>query len=300
MMPWSQLMADCNPDSPTHWLYQRAQQGVTRLYETRHEDNPTLWDAARNQPTERGADYIAKLDRLTGVRYKRLRLGLWVAAEGIIYEGWDPAIHRIDRFDIPSDWPRIWVVDFGFVHPFVWQAWAVGEDGRLYRYREIYHTRRLVEDHAKDILAVTANEPRPTAIICDHDAEDRATLERYLKMGTSPAHKSVSDGIQAVAVRLRPEEDGRVRLFFLRDSVVERDGELLDAKKPTSTEEEFDGYVWNEGGGRRKGEEPLKENDHGLDATRYAVAFADSLRPMSQPVSLVGAPRPSGGFRWKE
>lgn len=299
-MPWAQLMADCNPDAPVHWLYQRAHQGTTRLYETRHEDNPMLWDEATNQPTEQGRDYIARLDRLTGVRYKRLRLGLWVAAEGIIYDGWDPAIHRIDRLEIPREWTRVWSVDFGFVNPFVWQAWALDPDGRAYRYREIYHTRRLVQDHARQILEVTQGDPAPTAIICDHDAEDVATLERYLKMETMLAHKSVSDGIQAVASRLRTEDDGRARIFFLRDSLVERDPDLMDQKKPCCTEEEFDGYVWNEGRGRRKGEEPLKENDHGMDATRYFVAMADELEPVYQPVSLLGNVRDAGGFRWKE
>jgi hypothetical protein len=105
-------------------------------------------------------------------------------------------------------------VDFGFTNPFVWQQWAVDPDGRLWLEREIYRTQRLVEDHAKDILnvvTVTAGAskgqwlyPRPAAIICDHDAEDRATLERHLGMGTTAAKKSVSDGIQAMSARLRP------------------------------------------------------------------------------------------------
>lgn len=288
VMPYQQLLADCNPDSPMHWLYLRTENGQTRIIESRHEDNPSV-----------GPEYLAKLDALTGVRYKRLRLGLWVAAEGIIYEGWDPAVHRIDRFEVPGDWPRIWSVDFGYVHPFCWGAWALDPDGRLYRYREIYHTHRLVEDHARQILEVTKGEPAPTAIVCDHDAEDRATLERHLGLGTTPAHKSISDGIQAVASRLRAEGDGKVRLFYLRDSLVERDPDLADRKLPCSTEEEYGGYIWNEGGGRRKGEEPLKEQDHGMDMTRYAVAFADELQPVYQAVSLSGAARPSGAFRWK-
>jgi predicted transcriptional regulator len=40
-------------------------------------------------------------------------------------------------------------VDFGYTNPFVMQWWAEDPDGRLYLYREIYRTRRLVEDHAK-------------------------------------------------------------------------------------------------------------------------------------------------------
>lgn len=284
-MPYQQLLADANPDSPTHWLYQRCQAGRTLLLESRHEDNPTVT-----------ATYLATLDALSGVRYQRLRLGLWVAAEGMVYEGWDPAIHRVQRFDIPKDWARYWVVDFGFTHPFVWSAYAQDPDGRLYRYREIYRTQRLVEDHAKEILTVVKreNDPKPSAIICDHDAEDRATLERHLGMETTAAHKSVSDGIQAVASRLKVAGDGKARMFFLRDSLVERDPNLADRKLPCCTEEEPEGYVWNLGGGRRKGEEPVKENDHGLDAARYMVAHLDGLKPYYLPQAFAGPAREVG------
>jgi phage terminase large subunit len=113
------------------------------------------------------------------------------------------------------------------------------------------------------------------AVICDHDAEDRATLERHLGVRTLAAHKAVSPGIQAVASRLKVAGDGRPRLFLLRDALDERDPLLVEAKRPTCTDEEVESYVWNVAGGRKKGEEPLKENDHGCDCTRYLVAYRD-------------------------
>lgn len=272
---FQQLIADTNPDTETHWLKQRINQGKTQCLESRHEDNPILWDEETQDWTVRGADYIAKLDNLSGVRYLRLRRGLWVSAEGIVYEDWDANYHLVDRFEIPDEWERIWTVDFGYTNPFVLQCWAKDEDGRLYRYREIYHSKRLVEDHAKQILSIVAPkgkwiEPKPTMIICDHDAEDRATLEKHLGMGTSPAHKSKSDGIQAVQSRMKKEEDGKARLFLLRDSLVERDQVLVDAKMPTCTEEEIPAYIWNP-----TKDEPVKKDDHGVDAMRYTVAESD-------------------------
>jgi PBSX family phage terminase large subunit len=266
IVPYQQLIADTNPDAPSHWLKKRADRGAVRLIESRHEDNPTCT-----------GEYLAKLDALTGVRKERLRFGRWVAAEGTVYESWDAAVHRVDPFPIPATWPRYWTVDFGYNHAFVWQAWARDDDGRLFRYREIFHTGRLVEDHAKDILAATVKDPRPSAILCDHDAEDRATLERHLGMRTLPAYKAVSPGIQAVEGRLRDH-----RLFYLRDSLVRRDPALVEKKKPTCTEEEFDSYIWNLAGGRRKGEEPVKENDDGMDASRYCVAHVDSIAKRPQ------------------
>jgi phage terminase large subunit len=283
-LPYQQLIADTNPDAPTHWLKARCDRGDTLMLESRHEDNPILI-GDDGQPTERGAAYLAKLDALTGVRHARLRRGLWVAAEGQIYEDWDPSVHVVDRFPIPSSWTRWWSVDFGFTNPFVLQCWAEDPDGRLYLYRELYRTRRLVEDHARDILALVApggkwTEPRPRAVICDHDAEDRATLERHLGMSTVAATKTVSDGIQAVQVRLRKAGDGKPRLFLLRDSLVERDPELDDSKKPCSTAEEAPGYVWAIKPGGELKEEPAKANDHGMDAKRYVVAERDlAARP---------------------
>ena len=289
-MPYQQLLADTNPTTPLHWLYQRTLNGPTTLLTSKHEDNPRLYDELPDgtyRLTEYGTQYMARLDALTGVRYLRLRKGLWVAAEGLIYEHWNPDLHMVDRLPAGAEtWPRFWSVDFGFVHPFVLQMWAESPDGALYLYRELYRSRRLVEDHARDALACVTDdagrwtEPKPVAIICDHDAEDRATLERHLGMGTVAAKKTVSDGIQAVAARLgKPEQDGAQavapRLFIVRNATVHRDQHQIDAVKPAATEEEMPGYRWADGA---KKEQPHKEDDDGADALRYVCAHRD-LQP---------------------
>lgn len=305
VLPYQQLLADTNPAEPTHWLKARCDRGACRLYDSRHEENPVLF-GEDGRVTEAGAAYMAKLDALTGVRYLRLRKGLWVAAEGVIYEDWSPAVHLVDPRPIPDDWPRFWAVDFGYVNPFVCQMWAEDPDGQLILYREIYRTKRLVEDHARDIMACvsvpdphhtprpgdvvasgrTWTEPKPRAIVCDHDAEGRATLARQLNLPTKAADKAVLDGIQRFQARLRPRADGRPGLVIMRDALVYRDPELVDAKKPTCTAEEIPGYVWlirpSTGTTTQKTgkEEPLKENDHGCDTGRYLVMYRD---PMSRP-----------------
>jgi PBSX family phage terminase large subunit len=285
---FQQLIADCNPQHPEHWLKIRCDTGKTTLLESQHEDNPLLF-TPDGEITEKGAAYISKLDALSGVRYKRLRLGKWVAAEGVIYESWSNAnlvnkedvVHaegeHVDASGIPMTWPRYWAVDFGFTNPFVCQFWAEDPDGRLYMYREIYHTRRTVDQHAAKIRSLVHNdkgswiEPRPRAVICDTDAEGRATLEKELGLSTEGAHKSVLEGIETVQVRLRPADDGRPRLFLFRCALVERDQELADASRPTCTAEEIPAYVWSD----KKKETPVKEDDHGCDAMRYISAHRD-------------------------
>lgn len=296
LMPYQQLLADTNPGAPTHWLNQRCESGATRMLFSRHEDNPRLYEVdsetGEGRWTAEGIRYIQTLNELTGVRKARLRYGRWVAAEGVIYEDWDPDIHLIDPRPIPESWPRYWVVDFGFTNPFVLQCWAEDPDGRLYLYRELYHTKRLVEDHARSILDIVAPaedpsdpdsrkwaEPKPLAIICDHDAEDRATLAKYLGMGTKAANKTVSRGIQAVQARMRVQPDGKPRVFIIRDCRVAQDDRLKDAGKPTSTAEEIPGYVWEpDQEGKPSKDQPHKEDDHGCDCMRYMVAHRDIRR----------------------
>lgn len=301
VLSYQQLLADCNPDRPTHWLKRRADEGALLMLHSTHEDNPRLF-TRDGLLTDFGREYIARLDALTGVRKLRLRYGKWVAAEGAVYEAeFDLLRNVVPSFTPPDDWERIWAFDFGFTHPFVWQEWVRDPDGRMYLHREIYRTKRLVEDHARDILDIVLRpvegqedhltedpladlhagrrewaQPQPSILVCDHDAEDRATLERHLGLPTSPAHKSRSDGVQAVASRMRPAEDGKPRLYLMDGALVSRDQAQHDAGLPCSTVEEIPGYVWKVGtDGRPIKDEPVKKDDDGCDTMRYAVAECD-------------------------
>lgn len=296
-LPYQQFLMATNPGSPVHHLKRRADAGGCKMLYSKHEDNPHLY--RDGEWTPQGLSYLARLDGLTGARYHRLRWGRWVSSEGIIYEDWDPAVHVVDRFVPPAEWRRVWAVDFGLVHPFVWQEWVVDGDGRMFLHREIYQTGRLVEDHARAILRLVTElvpkavdsgnpvedlatgrrrwvDPKPWRIVCDHDAEGRATLERHLGMSTVPAHKAVQDGIEVVTSRLRKAADGRPRLALMRDARVHpADPVLVDAVKPTCTADEWAGYIWDTGAGKKAKEAPVKEDDDGLDTARYCACELD-------------------------
>lgn len=274
-VPYQQLLADTNPAGPGHWLKKREAAGRLRLIESRHEDNPAVTP-----------EYLARLDQLTGVRYHRLRHGRWVQAEGVVYDGWDPALHLVDRFPIPDSWRRFRCVDFGYTNPFVCQWWALDLDGRLYLYRELYLTQRLVTEHAATIQELSAGE-RIEATLADHDAEDRATLHAC-GIPTLAAYKSIGRGIQAVTQRLAPAGDGRPRLLVLRDSLVQADAERLAGGKPVCLSQEIDSYVWPQSAeGRPVREVPAPGEDHSMDAMRYMVAHLDCLPPAA-PWRLYG------------
>ncbi len=263
--PWLQVLLSTNPDAPTHWIYKRLiQGGQAAVYYSSALDN-----------THNPSSYIDTLGKLTGILSLRLVEGKWVQAEGAVYDTFNQAVHVIDPFPVPADWRRFRAIDFGYTNPFVCQWWAMDGDDRMYLYREIYQTQRIVEDHARQITLLSSGE-RFEATVADHDAEDRATLERH-EVTTQPASKDVSPGIQAVQARLRIAGDGKPRLFVLRGALVEVDPQLADRKRPLCTEDEFTAYIWPKTkDGQTIKEQPVKENDHGMDALRYAVMYADN------------------------
>lgn len=303
VIPFQQIWGDTNPDAPYHWIKKREGEKKLRIFYTRHEENPSYFDAALKTWTEAGKKYLDKLAKLSGVRRLRFLLGQWAAADGLIYEDFDPAVHVISIDQMPrgwQSWRRAWALDLGFKNPFVWQDWRISPDGDAYMVREIYHRGRIVQDHARQILGLTGREmifdtqgrptgrykltqpdpePMPEIVIMDHDAEDRATFEAHTGLKTTAAHKLVKPGIAAFTARLRPDPDlKRPRIFFIDTALVERDEELFDERLPICTVDEFSSYVWAKKADGKEKEEPKKEGDHGMDAGRYFVAWLDKIK----------------------
>lgn len=296
---YHQLLMDCNPDAPEHWLNLRMESGKTTRLISRHQDNPRYFDVKTGDWTEAGREYIfTTLAGLTGILRDRYFAGIWAAAIGAIYKDcFDRQRNVVKPFPIPREWPRYLSIDFGYSHPFVCHWYALDPDGRAYCYREIYKTQALVEDLAKQALIVSgwfhllpANHPQhkdrpadwadplPREVIADWDAEDRATFERHSRLTVTRATKTVHDGIQAMAARLRPAGDGKPRLMYFENMLVERDEQLAHSKKPVSAIGEFPLYIWRKSADGSQQEEPVKENDHGMDTSRYFVAHLD-LQP---------------------
>lgn len=296
-VPHPHIWGDCNPGASTHWIVKRRDEGKLTFLESRHEDNPRLF-TPDGVITDEGKRTIATLDRLSGVRLQRLRYGKWVAAEGVIYEEFDRSLHLVEPFEIPKTWRRFRAMDLGFINPTVCQWWAMDEDGRMFCYREIYKSQTLMRDHADEINRLTAGVPRNEwrelsaeskkarleqgekieRTVCDHDASDRATLQAG-GIYTVAAEKDVKTGIEAVQARLKKQDDGRPRLFYFNNCLVEADQALIDQGLPYSTVQEYDSYIWlKSADGKAAKEEPTKLNDHGMDTTRYAVKYADKRK----------------------
>ena len=287
--PYPQLMADANPGPPYHFLMHR--KSITP-FKSRHIDNPEIYDQSTRRTLESGevvadiletgAGRIETLEQLTGIEYERLFLGNWAAAQGRVYDDFDPDIHVCDPVEDGGE--RFLSIDFGFTNPFVCQWWHVDFDYRMTLTREIYHTGLLIEDVAEEIMNITWDaEEYISAVVCDHSAQERATLEKHFGTTTIPALKgrdSIVGGINLVKHRLKVAGDGKPRIQIASNALYYTDRSLMDAKRPLSTRDEFGAYLWKKKGARGSNEssyddQTVDKDNHGMDAMRYAVLYMD-------------------------
>jgi phage terminase large subunit len=205
-------------------------------------------------------DYVADLKASYTGEFARQELeGGFVAFEGLVYDFRHEA-HVIKPFTPPEDWQRFRAIDYGYTNPFVCLWGTVDGDGRLYIYDEHYQSKQLLDYHAELIKA----RGKAAWTVADHDAQENAEMTRR-GVQTMPAQKEVISGIQKVSARLAPAGDGKPRLF-----VTENCKNLI---------REFGLYQWQGSkDGRNEKEEPVKENDHALDALRYMVMQLDNSR----------------------
>lgn len=250
-VPGARFIGTTNPDSPYHWLktnyLDRASELGLRRWHFLLEDNPNL------DPT-----YVEALKKeYVGLWYKRFILGLWVQAEGAVYDMWDDAIHAVD--EVPSQFTRYYVgVDYGTSNPTVFLLVGQHED-KLYVIDEYYwdsaeQGRQKTDAEYSYDLREFIKGRYPQAIFIDPSATSFiAQLRRDGVRMIRHANNSVLDGIRTVAAFL-PQK----RLFVYR-------------KRCPNLLREFTAYVWDPQAQKRGEDRPLKQNDHALDALRYVV-----------------------------
>lgn len=173
-------------------------------------------------------------EQLFAMRY----LGEFRRMEGLVYSDWK-AENIIEPFEIPKDWRLIGGIDFGFHNPFVSLDIAIDSDGVHYVCSEHYRSGMLLKDHGKNL------DGRIT-YSADPSAKQEIEELKGLGMAIEPANNEVEMGIQKVTELIR---DRRLKVFKTCQNLID----------------EFETYHRDEKG------KIIKENDHALDALRYAV-----------------------------
>jgi hypothetical protein len=198
------LFGDCNPGPADHWILRREQAGSLVKIDSRHEDNPSLFEDDLITLTPQGIRTMATLDRLTGVRKQRLRYGLWVGAEGQFFEQWDEAVHVRTPFPIPADWPVWGAFDYGFAHNTAFLVFTKN-DGIVYLIGEHIGNKWLPAQHAQAMggllsrLDIVGARLRP--IVAGHDVFQ----QRGDDMG-----QTIADKYKALGFAMEPATIDRI------------------------------------------------------------------------------------------
>lgn len=257
-----------NPESPYHWLKQILDDDLADQYiqEYTIDDNPFL-----------SKNFIQNLKNSYAgtVFYDRLILGKWALAEGLIYQNYknvlcelpkEICIQNIRNYKI-SDFCLS--IDYGTLNAFAAILW--------YKYNEIWYAidgyyysgrtegiQKTDNDYLKDILDFIApiyvhknllDDGKIEVIIDPSAASFITALKKAGKFKVKKANNDVSDGIRDTAVA--------IKLNLIKVN-----------KNLKQWEDEIKGYRWKIDGKEKEEndkEEPLKINDHYMDATRYFV-----------------------------
>lgn len=248
----SRLLATCNPGTSNHYLKTKVIDRADIDPDIHVEkflltDNPTL-----------PKNYVARLERMyTGLFYKRMIQGLWVAAEGAVYESWNP-----DTMVRKADIKQVLCVgiDYGTNHPTAGYALGVTTDNKLSLFSEWSpnlatgtHRRltdsQLVDDY-KQWAQTLPNPPR--FIYCDPAA---ASFREEMKTQGLPTHKAsnaVLDGIRTT------------------DSLL-TNGTLTVDPSCVHLIDELPNYRWDAKASQQGKDTPIKDKDDHCDGSRYAI-----------------------------
>lgn len=275
----AKILGDGNPEGPAHWLHKDyLTAGKSRDFLKRWRfklyDNPTLFD--ENGEPKRYVKMLLEAYPDGTLWYKRLIQGLWVIAEGAIYQQWDEDVHVVD--EMPGIPEKVIIgIDYGTSNATVFLALGLVR-GVWYVFDEYYHSGResgrqkTDGEYSRDLIDfIKRCGYTPQLIFIDPSAASfKAQLREDGVKRLRDADNSVVDGIRDVSTALTSN-----RLKVLR--------------RCEKLREEFPGYVWDPKK-QEKGEDyPLKEGveDHALDATRYPCRYIfgrPTLQVVGKPV----------------
>ena len=249
----SKFWFNCNPEGPMHWfkkewIDRKEEQDLLYLHFTM-DDNLSLSEKIK-------ARYRGQY---TGVFYSRYIKGLWVIAEGIIYDMFDPEKHVVKYDDIKESLTDINYIscDYGTQNATVFLLWTKTTDNTWICTKEYYYSGRNEQkqktdaEYVKDLKEFIGETP-VRAVIIDPSAASFIAAVREANITVLKAKNAVLDGIREVSVLLN---NGRIKY-------------VEDCKH---TIEEYGQYAWDPKAAERGEDAPIKANDHCCDASRYFV-----------------------------
>ena len=250
----AKLWFNCNPENPFHYVKTELidKHKQKKLLHLRFSMNDNLSLSEETKERYR--------NKFSGVFYKRFILGQWVAATGVIYDMFDDKKNLFDKLPIDLEHRihrRYIAIDYGTKNPCTFLEIIDDLQGGYWVTREYYYNSaaewKQKDDAAyADDLAKFVDQDCLKGIIIDPSAASFKIAIRKKGLRTIDADNDVEDGIRLVGTLL-----AQGRLHICRSCI--------------NTRKEFSAYVWNDKRAEVGVEEPLKQNDHAMDALRYFV-----------------------------
>ena len=245
----SKFWFNCNPDGPYHWfktewIDKQEEKKLLYLHFTM-DDNLSLSDKIKERYR----------NMYSGVFFKRYILGLWVVAEGIIYDMFDLEKHVVDSLEDIIRTDYYVSCDYGTQNATVFLLWCKNKTGQWICCREYYYSGREEERQKTDAeyaddLEKWLDGIKPTKIIIDPSAASFIAELKKRKYSIKKAKNDVLDGIRYVATLLMRE---KIAIY----------------KECTNTLQEFASYRWDDKASQHGEDKPIKQADHCMDAVRY-------------------------------
>lgn len=241
----SKLWFSCNPASPIHWFYTE----WVMQYEKKNAlyvhfeltDNPSLTDKIIKRYQ----------NQYNGVFFQRYILGLWVRAEGLIYDmfGEDCITDEDKTFD-----EYYLAIDYGTMNPFSASLWGIDYQTKQavcvdeYYYNGRKEQKQKTDGDYYDDITEFVKDYNISKIIIDPSAASFITeIRKKGKFSIRAGNNAVVDGIRYTM--------GLLKL-----------GHIKIHRRCKHGINEMYTYSWDE---KAVEDAPIKENDHFCDGMRY-------------------------------
>jgi hypothetical protein len=122
----------------------------------------------KDNPYLAGTSYAKSLEALPEAQRKSQLEGRWDVFEGAVFSEWNPAIHVIESFEVPSEWSMWRGADDGYAAPACVLYFAHDEiHDRIYIVAELYASGMTPETMTREVLAIDKTFRRELSGVID-------------------------------------------------------------------------------------------------------------------------------------
>ena len=268
----ARAIADSNPESSNHWLYRERikpylenDQNIKSIFDYWHftmEDNANL-----------SKTFIENQKKLySGVFESRKIKGLWIVAQGLVYDTFNYEKHTCNHEKILEKISKNEFIDYflgldwGWIHPLCCGLYGVTKNGNYYKIDELYGSK--------------INDEKVISWILEKQKE-YGRFFRFINCDNARPEQNHKLRQQLNGIIVHEEKPKLIDSISNLRSIINYDRLIINKDKCKNTLREFGLYRYqnnneNEFQIHNNLDIPLKENDDAMDETRYALNFYEN------------------------